>query len=298
MKSQTNNLREVLRELEDVVANPQFLAAHPKYRAFCNRVYDMPGAAHSVNQMRQFIGLHLITAHWAGGEAHTPVNCGTLAGMVASLAEPHDFPWWYVPAKFVDVALNVTPPPFWQVEGMPFQSFYFLLPKGALRGDEGEDINMIGVARTKWGCGTPGLIITAQDVDGVFWRNVQPIDGNNVVTPQYGFNPARNNSETDSPWANDVLLPFAMTLLGIMSARPELSTGTTRQKVIRKTGKEVWTPRSLGMNYRTVTSGSSGDPAYHVRTHWRRGHLRSQRYGPKNSLIRQVFIDPVLINPA
>jgi hypothetical protein len=34
-----------------------------------------------------------------------------------------------------------------------------------------------------------------------------------------------------------------------------------------------------------------------VATHWRRGHWRRQRYGPQNSLMKRVWLRPVMINP-
>ncbi len=300
MKATPDNMTQAVKEAVEVTDEPDFRHLHPKYVEFRNRMYELPGSAHSFNLMRDMIGLHLYAGHTAAMLNTNRVNSGVLMGLVALAAERYDFPWWYVPANFVEVAKNVTPPTYWQVNEVPFPAFYFLLPKGALTGDEGEDISFIGVNVGKTLGLDKALIITAHDPQGTFWRNVQRIDENNIVKPKYTFNPNNDSGETNSPWVTDVLMPFTMTLLGIMSARPELVGTSTRERTIKKSGKEVWTPRILGAKYRTHTSrGSTGDePSYHVRTHWRKGHLRSQHYGPKNSLIRQVFIDPVLVNPA
>jgi hypothetical protein len=295
-----SNMAQVIKEAIEVTDHPNFKHIHPRYAAFRNRIYDLPGSAHSFNLMRDMIGLHLFTGHTAAVLDANPTNAALLMGLVAIAAERYDFPWWYVPTHFVEVAKNVTPPTYWQVNEVPFPAFYFLLPKGTLIADEGEDISFIGVNVGRTSTNEKALIITAHDPQGIFWRNVQRISEDNIVTPEYKFNVNNDSGETDSPWVNDVLMPFVMTLLGIMSARPELVGTSTRERTIKKSGKEVWTPRTLGAKYRTQTSRSStGDePSYHVRTHWRKGHLRSQHYGPKNTLIRQVFIDPVLVNPA
>lgn len=297
---ESHNMAQVIKEAVEATNELEFRHFHPKYTEFRNRIYELPGSAHSFNLMRDMIGLHLFTGHNAAMLDSTRINAGVLMGLVALAAERYDFPWWYVPTHFVEVAKNVSPPEYWQVNEVPFPAFYFLLPKGALTGDGGEDISFIGINVGKTLGLEKALIITAHDPQGTFWRNVQRIDADNIVKPKYIFNANNDSGEEDSPWVNDVLMPFAMTLLGIMSARPELVGTSTRERTIKKSGKEIWTPRILGAKYRTLTSKSStgNEPAYHVRTHWRRGHLRSQHYGPKNSLIRQVFIDPVLINPA
>lgn len=48
-----------------------------------------------------------------------------------------------------------------------------------------------------------------------------------------------------------------------------------------------------------VQSGSSftGGSRTDVRTHWRRGHWRRQAHGPSKSLVKRVWIRPVLVNP-
>jgi hypothetical protein len=59
-------------------------------------------------------------------------------------------------------------------------------------------------------------------------------------------------------------------------------------------------PRWLGKNYQIKThrqnfSSGTGTPK---RTHWRSGHWREQPYGSReNPLYKQIFIEPILINP-
>ena len=44
------------------------------------------------------------------------------------------------------------------------------------------------------------------------------------------------------------------------------------------------------------TEGDAG--GWKVRPHLRRGHIREQRYGPNNQLLKKVFIQPVFVNAA
>lgn len=71
-----------------------------------------------------------------------------------------------------------------------------------------------------------------------------------------------------------------------------------RFKVAQKLGSEGYTMvRLMGDE---VQQGSS----YHetgrtdISTHWRRGHWRRQAHGPQKSLVKRVWIRPVLVNPA
>lgn len=41
---------------------------------------------------------------------------------------------------------------------------------------------------------------------------------------------------------------------------------------------------------------SESDPTRTVRAHWRRGHLRDQRYGPNLGFVKRIFVQPVFVN--
>jgi hypothetical protein len=71
-----------------------------------------------------------------------------------------------------------------------------------------------------------------------------------------------------------------------------------RFKVAQKFASEGYTMvRLMGEE---VQQGSSapGTGRMDVRTHWRRGHWRRQSHGPQKSLVKRVWIRPVLVNPA
>lgn len=68
--------------------------------------------------------------------------------------------------------------------------------------------------------------------------------------------------------------------------RHKLSSALTRDgyALVHMVGKEV--------------AGFSAESRHgDVRTHWRRGHWRQQHHGPANSLLKRVWIRPLMVNP-
>jgi len=56
----------------------------------------------------------------------------------------------------------------------------------------------------------------------------------------------------------------------------------------------ITTTISIGKIVETYTQ--DGEDSRNVRPHLRRGHLRTQHYGPKNELTKKIFIQPVFVN--
>jgi hypothetical protein len=87
-----------------------------------------------------------------------------------------------------------------------------------------------------------------------------------------------------------------------LTARPELVEASTLLRPAKvKNGETVrdalWSPIILGRNYR-LEYGPNVNRA-HVgakRMHWRRGHYRNQRHGINFSLLKLIWIEPVLVN--
>jgi len=97
---------------------------------------------------------------------------------------------------------------------------------------------------------------------------------------------------------------FAVRLMLALTARPTLikAGGVAREEKIKHGVKwldALWHPNLIGWEYRAQRSEPSPDGGgTHAspRLHWRRGFLRSQAYGPKNTLRRPTWIEPVLVN--
>ncbi|MCT9633885.1 hypothetical protein NOX73_32960, partial [Pseudomonas aeruginosa] len=56
--------------------------------------------------------------------------------------------------------------------------------------------------------------------------------------------------------------------------------------------------RYVGHQFASTAAGQGlGEIGRSVATHFRRGHFRSQPYGPERSLRKVIFIPPVVVNP-
>lgn len=97
---------------------------------------------------------------------------------------------------------------------------------------------------------------------------------------------------------------LAVKILMAMSARPELiEEGALLRPSKIKHGREreaLWSPNMVGRSYRIVRppdyrpEGSHASP----RMHWRRGHMRWQKFGHGRSQSKIIWIDPMLVNSA
>jgi len=102
---------------------------------------------------------------------------------------------------------------------------------------------------------------------------------------------------------NTKVQAFAVKLMLALTARPTVikTGGVAREEKIKKGIKwldALWHPNLIGWDYRAqrVDRGDATGTHASPRMHWRRGFMRSQPYGPKNTLRRLTWIEPVLIN--
>lgn len=95
---------------------------------------------------------------------------------------------------------------------------------------------------------------------------------------------------------------FALNVILAMLAVPELKEAPTAtparpEKIKRgiKTQEALWGPTFFGRGYteKTPGTGEGNSP----RAHWRRGHWRSQRFGPGNVHLKIVWIKRLWVNP-
>jgi len=86
------------------------------------------------------------------------------------------------------------------------------------------------------------------------------------------------------------------TLLALL-ARPELMTRgrLEHRRPAKKGPTEIWSPNVIGKHYRLPQPAYQGGTHASPRMHWRRGHFRSQPYGPQHTLRKQIWLEPVLI---
>jgi len=97
----------------------------------------------------------------------------------------------------------------------------------------------------------------------------------------------------------DRLSALMLKLLVILNTRPQfVEAGKCVRPQKIKHGRvqycELWSPNLIGRGYRTIREDLGGTHAS-PRLHWRRGHVRNQPHGPRWSLRKPVWIEPVLV---
>lgn len=71
-----------------------------------------------------------------------------------------------------------------------------------------------------------------------------------------------------------------------------------RYKVAQKIGSEGYAMVRMMGDEVQPGIGSTGGNRADIGTHWRRGHWRRQAHGPQRSLMKRVWIRPVMVNPS
>jgi hypothetical protein len=298
----------------------QICSLFPRFQKFIGRIYDIPGGIHSIVAIKNALTLGLHTSITQTDVRSQDDIAANSFAAVALMSNLYDFPFWVMPKKMVDVIQNIDPPEQWSTSSMVmgFPSMYFLLPRGTLFGDEGEEIACVGVSyynsEVQQKLKGDGVHVQLKDpqskkdvmtfialgVNGEMWGIAIPIPESEVISENDVLKLSEESSTGEmAHWQFRVLIPFVMTALAIMSARPEISDrDETVKKRAKKGRREVVLPRIFGKNYKTPDQRTSGDNTVSkVATHWRRGHMRQQRHGQGNLQIKQILIDPVMINP-
>jgi hypothetical protein len=97
----------------------------------------------------------------------------------------------------------------------------------------------------------------------------------------------------------DRLSALMLKLLVILNTRPQfVESGRCVRPQKIKHGRiqycELWSPNVIGRGYRTIREDYGGSHAS-PRLHWRRGHVRNQPHGPRWSLRKPIWVEPLLV---
>lgn len=107
-------------------------------------------------------------------------------------------------------------------------------------------------------------------------------------------------------FSNFIAYSLALTLT-LMCTRGAVKEATTKADLAKLNKARAKKGRAPVPEYTVIKIGhtynSDGSRTAHVegiskRPHWRRGHLRNQRFGPNLAETKQIFIEPVFINLA
>lgn len=217
----------------------------------------------------------------------------------------------------------------WQTMHVPFEAAVFLPPKGTLQHSEDGDVVFLGFARFEknvtrpskiangmiYASQTGGMTLFAGSAAGYLYHwNISPdahgptiqladMEGNPGPTHRSEW-PLRTLEMTDADNRMMVRVAhYVFAVLMVMTARPVLVTsGEMERRVSNKRGREreFWTPPVIGENYgvryvrsEIVRAGPTGTHAS-PRLHWVPGYTREQRYGPKGSLKKPIWVEPYM----
>jgi hypothetical protein len=249
--------------------------------------------------------------------------------LIAYEASKHHFPLYFVSRDFIKALLETTPPRevSWVDMPLPHSGASFLLERGALQHPTTRsDVSFISYAR----CG-PGEVIRfpldhlrlGQGITPVqtsFYCQASITSGEDPASHHQVFAGDRTIIRFDeldhivrserrisagslAAEAIDGDFEFVsmwvkllLNLLLAMEDRPQLKElGGPIGKRSKGSNLPFWTPNFIGRRYRYRRSTETGNGTS-PRMHWRRGHWRDQLHGPKLSLVKKMWIEPVLVN--
>lgn len=231
----------------------------------------------------------------------------------------YNFPFFFVTKELFRAAMD-TDIKFivdWESLNLPFPNATFILEKGCLEVDTREVIYLSYIRRTS--AMKENFQRFANDALGS-----NPFENNDdKQITETGFNMifATDTMVTelllDKPYdsadrdydvvgrtrpeiinTSEILMKAMFNLLLVMEARPDLIEAEAKHGLHKKSGETIWTPNLVGKNYRYKHSqqpenaaGTHASP----RMHWRRGHLRQQRFGVGLGETKIIWIEPSLI---
>ena len=90
---------------------------------------------------------------------------------------------------------------------------------------------------------------------------------------------------------------LGLTLVLIMASGEKLVETGRRLKIVKPKNRssssmEYWSPNYLGRVYIYRVQSQDAEAGSHLRPHWRKGHLKSRPYGPKQSLRKFIWLQP------
>lgn len=271
-----------------------------KFDQLTRRIYDLPGCAGSYRALLAIIASGLLDID--DTSTHNVSNAAMISAM-------DNHPWWYITKPVLELVQNIEHSTDLHVDEMSFKSpsMWFILPVGVLKGDRGEDIHWLNVtfvnqeireraaAYHKWPAPPPMrqpmvLQCSAWSNDGTLFHTSVPFSDGRINVEEAAKLPFQADLAGDTRWGSTVLMPLCVNIVTLMAAKPELvEIASTHQRTIKSTGKETWTARVLGRNYRRYVPPTDGDRS--VSPHLRRAHWKRVRHGPGRTLVKQMLID-------
>lgn len=296
---------------------------------WCNKTFEFPAEYHPLSALRQSFASGLLYPNLI--EVMPEYADEGLAGYISSnVAANFDFPFYLVSKSILSALQQTTPPRYWDKTEvkMGFPCITFVLPKDSLYGDNGEQISSISILMMSGdeqkmllafmvASQMDQLIINSmsksKDDSTVFcvansaesqtiWYAKHKVEGDMIdldVKLETYKSKLRSDDDPEKVGEfTDRLFPLLLQLLMMFHLRPEsVEEPTLIRKIKGKhTTREFWTPRFLGRKYQAISEVRGDGTHASPKTHWRIGHYRQQHYGPQNSKVKTLWIEPCMIN--
>lgn len=231
----------------------------------------------------------------------------------AQLAARHDFPFYVVGRKILTAAQKTKPFQQWDFNHfpLPFPCTTFLLPKGSKFA--GETMTHFIVLRTTFNGVEKVVFIGANRTLPVF-IGTHSIGDDGILDVEAAagmkktdyLEAVKNNKVGYSSSPDRIeevslnIMQLCLNLVGIMHARKDMVEEGGTIRVVGKRKIEIKRPRMLGQHYTYKTeyrpkSDAENGRTYDGEPYWRAAHWHTVSHGPKWSLKRMEWFEPILV---
>ncbi len=240
--------------------------------------------------------------------------------VISALAAKFKFPIFFLDKKLLQAAMQTEPMDLidWQTMALPFPTMSFMMPRGSasIDGDELAFVqfsrsykgtySLFEAAEAKCSIEVPEdqLQIKLVTAGGVTYYNNfnKPFDSTAKLLPPpeliaefYDPNEINELTGTEAEQIHQVCC-MIFNVLFAMLAKPELVETGRQVGRHKKSSCEIWQPNIIGRKYaHKHAAGSGAGSGESKRMHWRRGHFRQQKHGSGFSLVKTIWIEPVLV---
>jgi hypothetical protein len=243
---------------------------------------------------------------------------GTVEAQMGHLLE-YEVPTFYVSKELLAAAARTDLPAELLLDAVPFPfpALVFMLPKGTIRHPIEGDCPYVVVSRTEKGHVTslplkdirvssvaPGTAVTTStylpEENRAYYKSISVVPGETLKAAFERASkiplelPDEDSPEVEADFI-ERLWRLGLTLVLIMASGEKLVETGRRLKIVKPKNRsspsmEYWSPNYLGRVYRSLSQDDEAES--HLRPHWRKGHLKSQPYGPKQSLRKIIWLQP------
>lgn len=217
-------------------------------------------------------------------------------------------PTYWVGKELAQAALETEPPHDLKPADlqMPLDAMTFMLPLGTLVSPDGEDCSWVSVALGEGHINKQKslAICTGSRAGASYMAQIKEDQtlAAHDSTHSGEFHPFYGEmgelGQDDKSFSRK-FIRVAVTLLMLMTARPNLVETPTKLNApppsTGKAARKLATPNWIGRTYRVARAESAGGTHASPNVHWRRGHWRHQAHGPRNSLRKDIWIEPTII---